>query len=173
MVTKRSMWVLFGILLISAWVLGSAIQARAETMNYKAYSYVVKAEDVLIGDVEDHHLRLETRRAFVVFENGEVATSILFISGDYIKGAGSNISYQTLTFPDGSTIVARRQMTVTAAGGVSASGALKGEIIKGTGRFEGIKGTSTQKTKFLPLEKEEIGAKSISETTITYTLPSK
>ena len=38
MATKKSMWVLFGILVISAWVLGSAIQAGAETMNYKFYT---------------------------------------------------------------------------------------------------------------------------------------
>jgi hypothetical protein len=29
MATKKLMWVLFGILMISAWVLGSAIQAGA------------------------------------------------------------------------------------------------------------------------------------------------
>ena len=32
-------------------------------------------------------------------------------------------------------------------------------IIKGTGRFQGIKGTLTTKGKFLPLEKDEAGPK--------------
>ena len=173
MVTKKPMWLLFSILVISAWVLLSTIEARAETMNYRAYSYVVKAEEVLIGDVEGHTLGLETRRSFAVFENGEVASGTLFVMGDYIKGLGSNISYGTITFADGSTIMTRRQMTITGPGGGPASGGLKGEIIKGTGRFEGIKGTITQTTKFLPLEKGETGRKTISEATITYTLPSK
>ncbi len=84
MATKKSMFVLFGILSISVWILGSAIQVGAETMNFKAYSYVVKAEEVLIGDVENHTLNLQTRRAFCLFENGEVATSMLFVMGDYI-----------------------------------------------------------------------------------------
>jgi hypothetical protein len=140
-------------------------------MNCKGYTFVVKAEQVSIGGVEDHFLRLETRRGFYLFENGEVATAILFISGDFIKGSGSNISYATITFADGSTIVTRRQMTVT--GGASASGGVKGEIIKGTGRFEGIKGTLTSKSKWFPLEKGEIGPKGIAEATITYTLPPK
>ncbi len=96
-----------------------------------------------------------------------------FVQGDYIKGAGSNISYGTITFADGSTIVTRRQMTVTPTGGGSASGTLKGEIIKGTGRFEGIKGALGQKTKMLPHEKGEFGPKTISECTLTYSLPSK
>ena len=173
MATKKSMWVLFGILLISSLVLGPAIHAGAETMNFKTYSYVVKAEEVSIGDVENHTLNLQTRRAFCLFENGEVATSILYVMGDYIKGAGSNTSYGTTTFADGSTIITRRQMTITASGGASLSGGLQGEIIKGTGRFEGIKGTITQKTKMLPLEKGEAGQKTINEVTLTYTLPPK
>ena len=169
--TKKVMWVLFGIFLISAWVLGSTIQAGAETMNFRAYTYVVKAEEVLIEDVEGHTLALETRRGFSVLENGEVATSIVYIMGDYIKTVGSNISYSTLTFADGSTIIIRRQAMVTA--GTSASAGIKGEIIKGTGRFAGIKGTYTSKMKFLPLEKGEIGRKTFGESTITYTLPPK
>jgi hypothetical protein len=44
MVTKKSIGVIFGILLISGWVLGSAVQAGAETLNYKAYHYAEKNE---------------------------------------------------------------------------------------------------------------------------------
>jgi len=40
MAKRISILVLFGILVISVWVLGSAIQAGAETMNYKSYGYV-------------------------------------------------------------------------------------------------------------------------------------
>ncbi len=170
MAARKVMWILFGILAISAWVLGSAFEAGAETMNYIGYSYVVKNELATVGDVEDHVLGLQTRKAFCVFENGEVASGLTIVMGDYIKGAGSNISYGTLTFADGSTIITRRQMTVSASGGASVSGGLKGEIIKGTGRFAGIKGTITQKTKFLPLETGEVGPKTISEVTMTYTL---
>jgi len=35
MTTKKSVWVLFGILVLSAWVLGSAIQVGAETMKFR------------------------------------------------------------------------------------------------------------------------------------------
>lgn len=47
------------------------------------------------------------------------------------------------------------------------------EIIKGTGRFEGIKETQAGKAKYLPVEKGEAGPKGIAEGTITYTLPPK
>jgi hypothetical protein len=173
MSVRKSMLVVSLIFILSIWILGSAIQAEAETLNYKGYTYSVKMEYVPIGDVENHVLTLETRRGFYIFENGDVATVLLHISGDYIKGIGSNISYQTITFPDGSTILTKRQMTLTATGGASVAGAVQGEIIKGTGRFEGIKGTVASKSKWLPLEKGESGPKGISEATITYTLPAK
>jgi len=73
-----------------------------------------------------------------------------------------------MTFSDGSTIVMKVQTERT-----STSSKLTREIIKGTGRFEGIKGTGTGATKFLPLEEGEPGPKGMGQGSITYTLPSK
>ena len=67
MATIKSMRVLFAILVISAWVLGSAIQARAETMNYRSYSYVLKAEDVPVGDMGRTLARLRRARVRLTF----------------------------------------------------------------------------------------------------------
>ena len=173
MATKKSIWVLFGILVISAWMLGSAIQVGAETLNFKFYSYAIQNESAPIGDVEGHNVVLINRRAFCVFENGEVATEVYVTTGDYIKGSGSSTQYRTITFSDDSTIILKVQITVTgSAQGVTASTKATREIIKGTGRFEGIKGTGASSSKFLPLEKGEVGPKQIGEGTITYTLPS-
>jgi hypothetical protein len=47
------------------------------------------------------------------------------------------------------------------------------EIIKGIGRFEGIKGTQSAKAKYLPIEKGEAEPKGYREGTITYTLSPK
>ena len=168
MATKKLTWVLFGILVISAWVLGSANQATAETLNFKSYTYGVKSEIVPIGDVEGHVLRLSLRSGFLVFENGEVATANQILQSEWTKDAGTLLQYITLTFPDGSTIILKTQGTVE--GG---SGAFRGEIIKGTGRFEGIKGTHSSKIKPLHLEKGESSPKILGEGTINYTLPSK
>jgi len=175
MVTKKSMWVLFGILVISAWVLGSAIQVGAETMNYKIYTWVIKGEQVPVSDVEGHAVRLTVRNAILVFENGEVATSYAVATSDTIKGSGPFIQYSTITFADGSTITRKDQGTLVGgtAMGVYTEGGWTSEIIKGTGRFEGIKGTHTAKAKFLPVEKGEAGPKGIGEGTYTFTLPSK
>ena len=173
MAQKKSIGVLFGILVISVWILGSGIEAGAETMKFKVYGYETKAESVSIGDVKGHTLALRTRSAFCVLENGEVATQIAVTFGDFIKESGSVISYQTLTFADGSTIITKTEGSIDAtAAGPSASRG-KREIIKGTGRFVGIKGTGTGSSKFLPVEKGEVGPKSIGELILTYTLPPK
>jgi hypothetical protein len=168
MVTKRSIFVLFGILVISAWVFGSAIQAGAETMNYKYYTYVTKSVNDPVGDVDGHTVGHEVRKSFYVFENGEVATSNGVVTGDLIKFSGPFMQYLTLNFPDGSTIIWKVQGTF---GGASAS--MKSEILKGTGRFEGIKGTQVSKGKYLPVEEGEAGPKGYGEGAMTYTLPSK
>jgi len=174
MATKKSMWVLFGLLVISAWVLGAAVQAGAETMNYKFYTYVIKGENVPVSDVEGHSVGLQVRGAFYVFENGEVATSSVVVTGDFIKGSGSFMQYVTVTFADGSTIIIKSQGRVGgSASGSTTAGGWKSLIIKGTGRFEGIKGTQAAKARYLPVEKGEAGPKGYGEGTFTYTLPSK
>jgi hypothetical protein len=168
MVNKKPIWVLLGIFVIMAWVLGGAVPAGAETMNYKLYSYVVKDERVSIPDAEGHTLSLGVRKAFFVFENGELATANQVATLDQIKRSGAVLVYTTITFSDGSFIIFREQGTMG-----TTAGAVTGEIMKGTGRFEGAKGTRTVKAKYFPAEKDELGPKGYGEGTITYTLPPK
>lgn len=168
--TRKSRWILLGIFVISAWVLGSVTQAGAETMNYKFYTWVIKGETCPVGDVEGHIWTLNNRGAFYAFENGEVATIDHVSTGDFIKGEGSFKQLVTIKFADGSTIMIKSQGAI---GSAYAAGGWKSEIIKGTGRFEGIKGTQGAKAKYLPVEKGEAGPKGYGEGALTYTLPSK
>jgi hypothetical protein len=109
-----------------------------------------------------------------VLENGEVATVNAVATGDLIKWSGPFMQYVTINFADGSTIIIRSQGTIGATTAASyGSGGWTSEIVKGTGRFQGIKGTQSAKAKYLPVEKGEAGAKGYGEGTITYTLPSK
>jgi hypothetical protein len=165
---RRPILLLCSFLVISLWVLGSAAQAGAETMNYKVYTWVSKGENYPVGDVEGHNIGVHVRGAFYAFENGDVATAIVVGTFDWIKGKGPFVNYVTMNFADGSTIMIK---TATAATG---EGQWASEIIKGTGRFDGIKGKqSTSKFKFLPVEKGEAGPKGYGEGALTFTLPSK
>jgi len=174
MAANKLICALFGILVISAWVLGSAIQAGAETLNFKVYTWAVKQENIPVGDAEGHNVGSYVRPAFIVFENGEVATSYAVGTFDWLKPSISIQQYKTWTFSDGSTMFIKTTHGIVGGTTEAAtSGGWKSEIIKGTGRFEGIKGTERISIKYLPQEKWEVGQKGYGEGTITYTLPSK
>ncbi|HME45129.1 MAG TPA: hypothetical protein VKF36_18695 [Syntrophorhabdales bacterium] len=172
--TRTAVKVLLGIVVISAWVLGSGAQAGAETMNYKFYMWMIKADRVPIDDVEGHILALAQRGGFYVFENGEIATTKRVSMNDLVNESGSSMSYETIKFVDGSTIVLKGQGSAKGtATGALGSTETTSEIIKGTGRFEGIKGTQSAKAKALPADKGEAGSKLYGEGTLAYTLPPK
>jgi hypothetical protein len=174
MTAKRLMLSLVVLLLVCFCIMEVATPIGAETLRWKNYSYVTKQETAPAGDVEGHLLGFTTRRSFCIFENGEIATASSVVTSDYIKGSGSALQYTTMTFSDGSTIVMKLIYTSTGTGpGSRTSAQSTREIIKGTGQFQGITGTGTGVTKYLPLEPGEVGQKGVGEFSITYTLPSK
>jgi hypothetical protein len=162
------------IFVIGIWLLGSVPQAMAETLNYKYFNHVVKAEAVPIPDAEGHLVRLTLREGVNIYENGELAWVKSVLYNDLIKGAGAIDIYTTAAFPDGSTITTHTKGRVEATpAGLQTGSKITGEIIHGTGRFQGIKGTVSSSSKTLPPEKGEPSGKSIGEGTMVYTLPSK
>ncbi len=159
---------------ISIWLLCFVPQATAETLSYKSFTHAVKAEAVPIADAEGHLVRLTQREGAYIFQNGEFAWAKQVLYNDLIKGAGTIIVYSTLTFLDGSTIITHSQTKAVAnPAGVQTGSTSTGEIIHGTGRFQGIKGTITASGKTLPPEKGEPAGKVVGEGTYTFTLPPK
>ena len=162
------------IIVLGIMFLGSVPQATAETLNCKTFSHVTKSEMVPIGDVEGHFIGVLVREGVAVFGNGEWAWMKGAYIRDLIKGAGTGDSYITYTFLDKSTITTRRKGTMEATPAGDTSGSKwSGDIIHGTGRFEGIKGTMTSSSKIFPPEKGEPMGKGLSEGTLVYTLPGK
>lgn len=175
MATKKSIWVLIGILVISAWVLGSFIQAGAETLRIKVSSYSTQVEVIQVGDMEGHIIMPHTRRGLAFFENGDVATYTCWAMGDLIKGKGTADGYTMFTFEDGSTIVYKFKGIWEPGPRGFPVGKGTGEFTKGTGRYEGIKGGLTWSGKFYTGYSKEKGTlgDSVLEVTATYTLPQK
>jgi len=158
-----------GIFVIGIGLAGSVPQAMAETLNYKFLSHVTSGQAFPIADAEGHFVGLNVRFSAMVFDNGEMAWNRTIVLYDRAKGEGSLDQYGTINFQDGSTILTR-----TKGGTAGSTAKVTGEIIHGTGRFQGIKGTSTiPLIKFFPLEKGETGAKSFGDGILTYTLPPK
>ena len=175
MATKKSMWVLFGILVISAWVLGSVIQVGAETLRFKVSNYQTQREVIQVGDMEGHIIMPHTRRGLAFFENGDVATYTNWATFDFIKGKGAIDAYTMLTFEDGSTIVYKFKGIWEPGPKSSPVGKGTGEFTNGTGRYEGIKGELTWNGKRYTLYSKEKGTLGdfVLEVTATYTIPPK
>ncbi len=174
MAAKKSTWVLLGILVISAWVLASVTHAGAETLKGRDISTATKTETISVNDEEGHFLAVQLFEGLAVFENGEIAKTRSHSIIDGIRGKGiQSTGYIIWTFEDGSTVITRvqRSMVPDQSGKVSAK--VTSDIIKGTGRFEGIKGTGVATgVKIFPSSKAE-ASRAISDFTWTYTLPTK
>jgi hypothetical protein len=169
MAPRKNGMVLFSIFTILVCFFGYVIQAGAETWNYKAYSWVMKSDSYPVGDKEGHNIGSMLRGTFYAFENGEIATATVAGTFDYLERTGPFVNYVTMNFEDGSIIMIKTQATFS--GG---SSGWTSEIIKGTGRFNGIKGIQkTTKSKLYPVEKGEAGARWTGEGNLTFTLPPK
>ncbi len=168
--TKVTIFGFISILVIATWLLGSVTQAGAETMKCRIAATVTKNESVPVSDEEGHSLHLLITEGLAFFENGEIAKVRSHNLSDRISAKASQvIGYTIYTFEDGSTIVQRFQRLLV-SGDLSAK--VTGELIKGTGRFEGIKGTVFGASKNFPASKGE-ASRNASDITFTYTLPTK
>jgi hypothetical protein len=174
MATRRSMWILFWMLIFSAWALGAVIHARAETMKCRVVNQFIYREMIPVGDAEEHMLGLFSRKGLASFESGEVATWTNWGTQDVVKGTGPFHAYQKYIFEDGSTIVGRMQgMTLPGSGKALALIEATGDFISGTGRFVGIKGTLTVNGKVLTPYGKDTKSDLYLDIVMTYTLPPK
>jgi len=180
MITRRmkiTSWGFVVTLVITAWLLVSVnpIFAQTKTMNYRLSTYLSNVEVLPVGDAEGHLLGLFSRKGLASFENGEVATFTNWGTQDATKGRGTFDYYVMLTFDDNSTTVAKGQGTFEP--GPKGLSLYKGtaEFIKGTGRFEGIKGNLSYTGRSLTPYSKEKGTMGDAyyDVTSTYTLPSK
>jgi Na+/H+-translocating membrane pyrophosphatase len=174
MATKKSMWIIFSILVISAWVFG-VVQAGAETLKCRTAGVVTKDETLPVGFEEGHVLGLQITEGLALFENGEIATyrsTLVYDRYDRVVPGKSSqaIGYTIFTFNDGATIVQRFQRLQGPDKTIPAQ--VASELIKGTGRFEGIKGSISGTSKRAPEVKGE-AKKYVSDMIFTFTLPSK
>jgi hypothetical protein len=168
---RNSTRVFFGILVVSAWVFGSVVPGGAETLKCKSMQTTTKMESMEVGDEKGHILGLQRMEGLAQCENGEIAKMRSDNVSDLAPGKGVQaLGYTFFTFDDGSTIVVRFQRLVDYEGGGSAKAS--STIIKGTGRFEGIKGTTSGTGKNYRHSKEDPG-RAFTDITLTYTLPTK
>lgn len=124
--------------------------AVAKTVKFKLTSYIVKVERIPIPDTEKHAIGIYERRGLALFENGETAAYHTRGTFDFTKGNGPFQGYTTLKYKDGSTTMFKYQgkLTMNPSSKLPALSG-KGDYIKGTGRFEGIKGNGSFSGKYI------------------------
>jgi hypothetical protein len=173
MIIRKFIWIFIGILVIMAWLLGFIIEAQAETMKCKVARVVTKVETMPVGDEEGHILMMLISEGLAFFENGDIANFKSPAIADRTTGKGSqSTGYLFFRFEDESSIIGRFEYSTMADPSGKMSSKSVGEIIKGTGRYQGIKGTFSSTGKVFPPVKGEADKYS-GDVTITYTLPSK
>jgi hypothetical protein len=156
-------------------LLGFIIEAQAETMKCKIARVVTKEETMPVTDEEGHILVMQISQGLAFFENGDIANFKTQAISDRRTGTGKgsqSIAYIFFTFEDGSSIITRVEYRSIADPSGKISTKTAGEIVKGTGRYEGIKGTFSSTGKMLPPIKGEAD-KYYVDATLTYTLPPK
>ncbi len=175
MATKKYFGAVFCILVTSGWLLVSPIQAAPEVMKCRTAGIVAKDETLSVGYEEGHVLGLQIMEGLAFFENDEIATyksHLVYDRYDRVETGRSSqaIGYTIFTFKDGSTIVQRFQRLQGSDLKIPAQ--VASELIKGTGRFQGIKGSISGTSRRAPEAKGE-AKKYVSDMIFTYTLPGK
>jgi hypothetical protein len=173
---RRIILAVISIFLISIWLFPN--QVGAETRKYKIVLYFTRVEMSPIPAMEGQVYMLTEFRGLTFWEDGEISTYSGAAIGESYKGKGPFQNCVTHTFADSSTIVSKNRFISISApdGKTGLYEEITGEIVKGTGRFEGIKGTITAKGKRVaPLSPglKEMRGDAVFEGLMTYTLPPK
>ncbi len=148
---------------------------KAEELKWKSISYLSNVQAIPVADEEGHMIGVFERRGSAIFEDGEMAACLGIGTFDWTKLDGPGGSYWQFTFKDGSAIWSKVQFTSRIPPGEKLNFLeSKGEFIKGTGRFDGIKGGYTCKGPYItPFTPDKTKGDMILECSGTRILPRK
>jgi hypothetical protein len=110
-----------------------------ESLELRAVMHATAVETQDVGDVDGHVVGVARFSGIASFQDGSTATTYFIATVDYVKGAGTNSTYNNLTFDDGSVLWYRTAGTATVQGTRTI---FRGTItvLGGKGRFAGAKG---------------------------------
>ena len=174
MATKKIFFTLLGIFFVTVLFFGFTKGVGAENLKIQASMVVAKGEQIPVDNIEGTALNALVKNGLFVSENGELGSMRFIGTACNTAGkGGSFLGYLVFIFGDGSTILGTFQPGSSwpdPEGKVSGLQKASGELIMGSGRFKGIKGTLTMTGKLLKTVKGEFSSKSSNEFNFTYTL---
>ncbi|MEW6533356.1 MAG: hypothetical protein AB1473_21165 [Thermodesulfobacteriota bacterium] len=144
----------------------------AQTLQVKVTHYAVSSQVLPAGDEEAHVIGMGKREGEAQFSNGETAKYSTVFTFDAYRGKPvPSRGYTKFEFNDGASFsLSWESKTVPDKDGLAATSG-QGTIIKGVGRFNGIKGSAVYSGKELKPASEDPKRTTVTNATITYTLP--
>jgi len=154
-------------------VLAPAIGLALE-MKYKVVNYFTKNEVKPVGDPADGRgTSIQARRGLCLFPKNEVAVYTASGEAEWTKGKGTYSGESTCTFADESSFSTKYSGKFDPLpGGLSVIRG-KGEYVSGTGRYQGIKGSSTHTGRSYTPGAADSGSDQVIDLVGKYTLPKK
>ncbi len=171
MVENRSLFYLLVIFVIMIWVWGPANPALSETLSCKSETKEAVRSDEQVESLYDtgYFIGITASEGAATCEDGETieVKSYSLWASNWPKETVSQVITR-YRFKDVASIIVKGTAIQNQDPKGEAAWLSEGasEIIKGTGRFKGIKGNLSYKSKQLPPDK-----RIVSEFTMTYTLP--
>jgi len=121
--------------------LGAFSNARAdETLKFRLIAHLAAVQTQDVGDVDGHTMSVGRYSGLASFPDGSVGTTNFTFTTDYIKGAGTFLTYYNLTLKDGSMLSYKQSGTAKLEGTSTIFPDAPLSVLRGTGRFEGAKG---------------------------------
>ena len=145
--------------------------AKAEDVEYQITSYLVRVDFIPVPDVDKHGIGIYERRGIAIFKDGETAAYHGYGIWDFIDNNGPFQGYSTLTYKDGSTTMVKYSGNMVKEPEKLPTYMGKGEYIKGTGKYEGIKGNYSFSAKYITPYNKETKGDVVVNAKVSYTLP--
>ena len=173
---RMRIWVVFFALMIGMWLTCSGTPAYAAVTTTVEATVILSgppANMLPAGDDENHVAGLGKRTGKAVFSDGRKAqySNIFFM--DWYRGKSISLwGYSKMVFKDGSWMFFKWDSQFAGmdeAGKSMFKGT--GTILKGTGLYEGIKGTVMYYNRQLPPSEEYPKGARKAKAVFTYTLP--
>lgn len=163
------------ILVAIIWLCAPVMTVWAETqhsLQVEATSYIVSSQWLPAGDEAGHAIGMVKREGEGVFSNGETAKYATVSTFDSRRNTGGIAQgYSTFTFVDGSQIIFSWKAEISRTQDGLPFNQGQGIILKGTGRFEGIRGISDFSGQQLKPVADDSKLTAGQKATITYILP--
>jgi hypothetical protein len=128
---------------VIGFIAGSIARAD-EVVKFRIIAHATSIQTQDVGDVDGHTMAVGRYSGLASFPDGSVGTANFTFTSDYIKGAGTFLTYNNVTLKDGSALWWKGTGTGKPEGTTAIFPEFPISVLHGTGRFEGAKGDGSQ-----------------------------